>query len=401
MHVLVFTCVVGGVNAEATRVPEDEAQTLIETLSVGLQQWEREVSVHSTYTFRIGTATAPVDLTTGEFEAQRVSKVARGVLHKLGSKERISIQYEGGVQMSHANAENGPQSGSRLATNTPRDVVRDGTSQVSYIPLAHAELDGKQRLYGGAVDVKSLQDVDPGNSFQSGGILLLVTPLHLTKLLGQTLERLDVVSGVTQVGSLRRQAFRLPGDEVEVLLEGTTSRGQQTSRLIFWMQPFPPVLKSVVRRMSDVEERFVFADFRECPGGYFPRRAVMTIQHLSDRERPIMFKEWVSTDLGEQQPTSDDFVLSLPASTRIRGLKVLPPIKVDVRKLDIDDVQKLGIATLPQDLGAVIDPSAPPKNRPQGGANWWPSWFLFNLVFVAVAAVVYALSTRSRKPRSA
>lgn len=393
---LLFTCVVYGASPVATRLPDEEAGVLIDALQAGIQQWKQDVSIRSTYTYRMGVASLPVDLDTGNITPVQVSRVARGVLYKLGRKERISITYDGGLQVQPANGNDGFVQGAFNGMNSPREIVSDGEIQIEYHPLSLVDVDGKTIPFDDKASISRLDGKDPASALRGHGIPLLVTPLLLTKLYARTLDRLDFAD-VSQTEMARSQVIRLEDDEVEVVVEGQTSHGEQSARLVFWMTPSPPVIKSFVRKIGDSEERCVFADFRECPGGFFPRQMTLTV-HSPNSSGPVMFKEWTSTDLGDQEPTPSDFVLTLPATTRIRGLRVLPPVKNGVRQLNIDTIDEIEVAVRPQNAADIIDPSQPPRQvASPAGANRWMYWVAVNVVFMPLVMGCYIFFRQKRK----
>ncbi len=170
-----------------------------------------------------------------------------------------------------------------------------------------------------------------------------------------------------------------------------------------WTDPYPPVVTDSVytERVADqvTEVRTARRDFVECPGGLVPRQVVMTSDSRPSTEESstVFFKEWISDDLGDRPPTRDDFVLTIPADAVIIGLNVLPPIVDGKRRVELGHVDDENLATFPQRVADVIDPSAPAR-AVENAAPVSRLWLItFNCAVVAMLAIYFFIRRRSRK----
>ncbi|MGQ9575049.1 MAG: hypothetical protein ACUVUC_07000 [Thermoguttaceae bacterium] len=89
----------------------------------------------------------------------------------------------------------------------------------------------------------------------------------------------------------------------------------------------------------------VASDFVACPGGMVAR----VVRHVNQTvypDKPWFVGEWVSEDLGKRLPTDADFVITIPQSVRISGLKPDRTPRpgtvrtIDLSKISLDDLDE-------------------------------------------------------------
>jgi hypothetical protein len=128
----------------------------------------------------------------------------------------------------------------------------------------------------------------------------------------------------------------LDKDHMDVILrrEGTW---KQYRRIGVWTGATPPVVTAIDEVHTDpkgkvYESRHRLSDFKRCPGGMVARqvRAV-----FSGGDGKVRVQEWRSRDLGNVQPTKNDFVVILTPRTSIHNLKDPPAPDAQPRVLDV------------------------------------------------------------------
>lgn len=386
-------------DTNAQPVPPDEASLLIESLRAGLYQWERDVAFKSTYVFKAGKSEGLADPQTGDYAQVELSVRGGGVLIKDGPHLHRTLDFEvGGLRLITPL----PADGSRLRsfeTAGVRPVQQLSSAAATLLYHPEVEIAGSPGWIDGASADFRASTPDQINSLTESSFQGSVCPLSPSSKTGVPISTYldhDTFLPRSSAADIEQRVYRHDGDVIEVVMEDQT----RTVRMTFWTAPFPPVLKTLIKtdrrptKYGTYENRSVLSDFRQCRNGLVPARIVTTSKWSL---RSIgSFKEWVSEDLGAEEPTVDDFVLYLPADTFIGGMTELPAVENGVRPIRVDGLRQDRVAQLPQNVADIIDPSAPPKAsfQGQGGGRVW-QLILFNLA--VVCALVGYLFVTGRK----
>ncbi|MFV0444582.1 MAG: hypothetical protein ACK5Q5_13515 [Planctomycetaceae bacterium] len=200
------------------------------------------------------------------------------------------------------------------------------------------------------------------------------------------------------------------GEEtVAIVSDGTGSGDGQGGRHEYrseWSLRWDiPVLTRVVREYYNskgVLEVFVesrLSNFIELADGFAVARRVVYCTSTTPGSRPFV-RVWESDDLGEREPTEQDFIVEIAPTTVIVGLADAPPPgtqrRLSVQGVLMSDVFPTGTMILD---GKGVPPGEEPKRGAPTPRN--PSgWLIYvNVIVVGIVAVLY-LARRSRRNRS-
>jgi len=336
-----FFCVALALGAGGDSV--DETRTVLEA---GVEKWTRDVSFRATYTLRQGlAASVEAGLANGIDPTLSDPKVpayeARGLFNKMGRLIRYSADFgRPAAELAGRSEEGNPNKlgfSQRVVHLVSFDEISNGVLQVAYMPEGP-----------GVVGVTLRTPDVTGIGVHSVGFPNPVQPHGNPRF--RPLRLWDLGDGVN-LDPERKKVTHLPGQRIQVELEQGGSH-KLARRVVFWTVPSPPVIVEIDDTITEPtgassSSSIRMSDFRRCSAGHVARR-VRSVSSLGSGL--VRVQDWTSDDLGERAPTRSDFVLKVPASTAVGGLKQLPPLDGVNRVIDIEKLS-------PDDLGS-LDPSA-------------------------------------------
>jgi hypothetical protein len=319
--------------------PLPDSQMLLKTLNAGIEQWRKDVSFRSSYRMRSGFSKSieaglqdGVDVTISGSPGEDCESF--GQFHKMGKLQRYSQIFPGG-KISVSDPSNKPTGRGEHPGKEPKAIVH------AYVNCSKDEVFNDRfliRYYPG--DAGDCAAVDPfDNSWAKLGGL----PSHSMNPLNpfgnprelRYLELHDFESP-KDPKSFSVELHPLDKDHLDVILrrEGTW---KQYRKIGVWTGATPPVVTAIDEVQTDpkgkvFESHHRFSDFKRCPGGMVARhvRAV-----FSGGDGKVRVQEWRSPDLGNVQPTKNDFVVILTPRTSISNLKDPPTSDAQPRALDV------------------------------------------------------------------
>lgn len=163
-----------------------------------------------------------------------------------------------------------------------------------------------------------------------------------------------VSMGVRAVGFVVK---RVDGSHIEVTVRSTLRQEgvdrDYTSRITWWTEPELPVIESGRRTIADRDGKVMgdivvrLEDFQRCPGGLVAQRVCLATAPW-EGHGPVVVKEWLSGDLGQEPAADADFVIRIPKSTRVIGLSNPSP-RGENRQLNIADISTDGLIKMPRE----------------------------------------------------
>jgi hypothetical protein len=335
--VLFTSCQFATAQVERKLSPEERAgqSTTLRALKAAFSNWLENVEFRSTFRYREGYAKSIADAVQSGIDpslkgpAEEVFE-ATGAFNKLGKLQRFSVDFgrtpikvsnpviPGGVPVANT---------LKVVTNLSFDEITDGRFQLRYEPGESGNVATILRRQG-----------DLGSGVHSS---LFINPLRASpnpKYDPFVPWKLD--GGLDPRSPVEQQVFERDRDHVDIVLR-QDGKWQQNRRVRFWMSVSPPVITEVDESIrgpaGHTQERQVrFRDFQKCPGGMVARNVIYGFRIGAGQVR---VKEWLSADLGLSAPEPSDFVLHLPVSVSINGLKKRPlDRRIDLLRLSEEDV---------------------------------------------------------------
>ncbi len=295
----------------------NERPAVVDVLEAGVDEWRHALEFRSHFVFRQGTVESRQAAIDGRFGAvagqpDKEDRVT-GIFHKSGSLMRLSANYGRAPVLT-------PDGRDTLMTNYSFDAVSSDELYLRYLPKYgktgnSAEFSERTNADARLVTIGAEMDAVL-NPFSFGG-----------GVDGKPLSKFDK-RGHEQ--SIEWTVDKEDADHLTVVIVAHDGDATRTHRVRFWTSPSPPVIDridalSTSRSRGSRTESFVVAsDFRRCRGAML----AATLRSVSGPLVPRggtkpkwIVKEWSSADLGKELPTPDDFVIEIPSSTIVRGLR--------------------------------------------------------------------------------
>lgn len=324
----------------------DDVEATVAALEAAVEEWRQSLEFFCHYTYRQGVAASKTDALEGRFGSRvgrpRDEDTATGVFCKRGSQVRCSVDFG--------------QRPKRVPSKRPKDVL---VTTVSCDEVSSGELCLSYWLPHGVVGSASIfrrPDAEMGRLSSGGAMGQVLTSFEF----GGGVEGKPLGGFSARPGSqetLRRRIVKLPADRVRVVLERQSARGFRHLRQVtFWTGPRLPVIEKVEELIEDpplgVRREHVgqASDFVPCGGGLLARRvreASGPVVPQGEKTAVWVAREWVAEDLGQRAPRDEDFVVRVPATVPIAGLKNPPPPgterAIDLTRYTLADLQPPGV----------------------------------------------------------
>jgi hypothetical protein len=324
----------------------DASGDLAGALRSARAQWLRETQFRCRYRLMSGVVGSVDEAFNDQVRRAQVKELRTGAHIRKGGRQRISCEYpEPSEVVSVVDSQGVPvdvdlkrierlQAGQNvLVRNSGFDELSDTGRSLIYRPLY------KQAIFC----ARNLDEVDiaAGGCTEGESELSPFNPTRACEMdiffaTGQQKFDVGTILGIMHI------------DDAHIVTvsrsrrEEATHIFEQITRLTWWTAPSVPVVEQIERSitlngMPLVTHRVRLSDFVACPGGNVPKNVVYaSIDNGKERaSTDVLVWEWLSTDLGDAPPTDADFVLSVPASTIVIGLKKPPPPGTD-RELTLE-----------------------------------------------------------------
>lgn len=267
--------------------------------------------------------------------------------------------------------------GANQVQNVSLDQSSDGRVYVHYNPL--------RDHIGDTADVLKQEADNPNTILASKLMVAHISPLR----------PLSHTNADPFLQMALSDVVNIAPDRIEVTASVRRNGGDQDLRVRFWTEPSPPVIESIVYGITfpdgrRSETRAVLSRFTECPGGMVARRVVYARCNAAGATATV--REWVSDDLGDVPPVDADFVISVPTTTTIYGLRGdFAPGKIrnlDPSKIRLTDVED------PTDESGIAEAPADSPRSGGSGVGWLRSIFLLGNAAAFLAAVAFWIRRR-------
>ena len=381
-----LTCVSAGICAQSR--DSDATADAIDVLDAAIEEWRFGVEFRSHFTYRQAVVASKSDGLTGRFGTEipdSATDKATGVFHKRGETMRFSLDY---AKPPDAATPQGD-----VVTNYSFDGVTSGQLWLEYLP-SYGEYGNTVRLSAKPESQSATLVGGPSgnavlNPFAFGG------GVH-----GSPLRQFAVqTAGQDPVDT---SVVKTDADHLSVVMTRAKEGGStETMRVTFWTAPSPAVIERI-ETVSDnpeprqrVESVAEASEFVQCGAGMMARRVRSVAGPLVplDSTRAVwVVHEWVSEDLGNRPPTDDDFLVSIPPSVHVVGLREPPPPGA-VRTLDLTEINPDDLAT--DFLKPVTEQPAGETTRRPGGL------FSVLITTILLLALLFCVLMRHRSRRLA
>ena len=298
-------------------------QASSQELSIALRQsredWLREVSFKGTYRVVRGEASTLRDAFDGNFHVVGNESTggveSTGMIVKSGGKVRLSKHFASTPVVEKLSVDS-----SKIRALGFDEVSVDGLSAVlrdKFPGSSETALAGKRQ--GSSAG---------GMSFAAGKLSRFeVTPLCPLPFPPENLLDFEGRKGMGPWSGIVENIVIVENSKIELRFKGKTDAGVSVERdIVFDNSKTPPVVVSAVEKTVSGEVVFefgsIYKDFVHCSGGWVGKRIIYA---QSDRSavgsQAFRVREWISDDLGNSEPNSDDFVLELGSDSRVLGFR--------------------------------------------------------------------------------
>lgn len=347
---------------------------LVETLSAAIDTWHQQVEFSCHWVMSETAAASREDAAAGRFQ-QPLEKEAEGRYAKAGDLIYSSIDYgRPPKKVGNNSITESSVKQARSGEMTIRFRFRDQHASGWFTPLDDQIKATQSPVAGVATNVV----MNPLLSLNDGRSPNFIRRFGDFKQAG---DHVDF------------QVTRIDADHLQVRMVHKMSEGSNTIRLRFWMKPNVPVIDRITgdsRNDGNGWSSYMdqhYGDFVQVDGGMVARKiwiACPTNFKLADS--PCKVDVWESSDLGQNPPQKEDFLLQVPAGTEIHCLKpAAQPEPVagvrtyDISKLSLDDL-------LPECRGEA--------SGERLAEYWWIRWLC---VLVGATAAIYLAVALWRK----
>lgn len=221
-------------------------------------------------------------------------------------------------------------------TAEPTEKVEGGSKKVSSLGFDEVSVKGlsaslhdKFSNSRESVFVKAREDAHGrGVSYVPGMMSRYeVTPLGPFPIAPEDLLTLRNKTAVKDTVAPLESARVIDKSRTELILSGITDRGNKVERrIIFNNSRSPPSVESVSEKStrpdgSVFEMGSVCLDFVMCRNGWVAKRVIYAQSGNSDKtNHAFRVRDWISPDLGDVEPTSEDFAMNLSDNSRVLGM---------------------------------------------------------------------------------
>lgn len=375
---------------------------LVAALRAAHADWFDRVEFRASYTRRTAALSAAKDVFSVATEMGTGELVARGLFHKSDHRQRISVDYGHPEAVGALDADGNPvevpdlneadevvpqipENGRLLIRNASFDEIFDLGYSVIYHPkwkdaYDHAWFNDNALRHRDAMPCcHAAWEISPLNPVYGCN----ASPFEHGSLIGP---------------EVTHEARPLPDGRVVLVTTsriGSKDEGgiEQVNEVTWLMEPVPPVIERVHRRLFDLRDGEQFdeicatlSDFVDCPGGKVARRVVSAREVKGSTT--VIAQIWESADLGNRESTPNDFVIQVAATTIVSGLKTPPP-PGEPRSLTLDmaSPETLQVPEEPpvQRADIAVPAAAPAASLAARSRVWF--WSANGIAVVAVALV--------------
>lgn len=313
----------------ATNVLANEADTLCDVLDAAVEQWRTGLEFQCRFTFKKGVAHDKQKALDGKFglavgKPKDEDKLV-GTFAKSGEKVRLFVDY--GRPPRDATG----KGTTKAVTDVTCDMVTMNGLYLNYWP--------RYEKFGDTAVIA--KNPKPGPGFDQAGLFSIETPFSFGGgIVGSPLKSFGPNS--CGPGILERSVVRPDSEHVTIVTTLKRSDGgTQTRKVTFWTAVSPSVIEKI-EDVSDsgkrhVESISIASQFVQCGKGMMARdlRSVTgPLMAIGESTPTWIAHHWNSEDLGQRSPTDDDFVVTIPPSVTVVGLKKPLP-KGTERKLNL------------------------------------------------------------------
>lgn len=305
-------------------------------LAAGLEDWQSRIAFRSEFTVQIGSA-APFDssrIEDARFDPKAEIIEAHGILNKRGQVVHSRYDFvKSWVPFTQPLPDGQLNPGGLAFQFVPRDEVATGDVCLVYIKACKRD----QRTLGNQVNVQAREP-----QFRNGPFVnrtQWIDPLSLGVISVRRLFDLDPMSiGDNEIS---RHVSKGADGRINVVVDASKSGISQHRELSFKMWGATPLLERRVDRSTTTagtsEEQVVFTDYHSCDGGCAARKVIATTHSwvATSKRETFALTKWVSEDLGNQSPTDEDFIVTVPESATVIGTNDVPPASDGMRRFDI------------------------------------------------------------------
>ncbi len=312
-----------------TDVLANEADTLCDVLDAGVEKWRIGLEFQCHFTFRKGVAYSQQEGLNGKFglavgKPKDEDKMV-GTFAKLGEKVRLFVDY--GRPPRDATG----KGTSKSVTDVTCDMVTMNGLYLNYWP--------RYEKFGGTAEIA--KNPKPGPSFDQNGLFTIETPFSFGGGIGGSPLTAFGPSSCGP-GTLERSIVKPDSEHITVVLTLKRSDGGiQTRKVTCWTAVSPAVIQRI-EDLSDngkrhIEGVSIASQFVQCGKGMMARDLLSVTGPLTaiGASTPTwVVHHWTSEDLGQRSPTDDDFIVTIPPSVTVVGLKKPLPTGTE-RKLNL------------------------------------------------------------------
>lgn len=328
--------------------------------SAAMDEWLQNASVKCTYELHVGFAKDWESALRGEFVGK--TEKIKGEIAKLGQMVRYSQKYPGGPISVDGNA----MSKTNISTET---LLKPGLRLRGNFDNADMHLE-QDKEHPGELHLRGVvHDINP---FAMTGAGLLGGPLRLILKSSAVVDASSVET--LNDGSIAiHVATHIDGEKSKTKVVLNVSSGYPICEIYEQETEVKPGRMNVTRVQV--------SDWRQCGRVVVPARIVFveTWKEMGVNAK-VRLKVWQSKDLGDADPTVADFVVKVPAKTRVYNVKDYPLMAMDKRDLDFNS---LGVGSVGKEGDAVPE---------SAGASKW----VLRLVLLGVVVVGGAIATWRR-----
>lgn len=285
-----------------------------ETLSLSFDEWHKMAEFLCSYQYTDGTALSFDAGLRGEFKDIKCQ--AKGLINKKGDYFRFSVDYgKPPIELNLSDQLNILENYIYAVTNVSKDEVSNKILYLTYEPKK-GKLGGsvkiwerKQALDHRKIPWPELHIINPLSIPNPG----YANPLQelLTRSKSKAITCTEKIIDATHI------------EATIAIANNDKEKPFITRTVLFWTEPSIPVITKIsqisIGSERTVESIIEASDFILCNNISVPR-CIRKITKLSDDEK-IIFREWMSDDLGKNKPTENDFVVTIPKDVIVSGLK--------------------------------------------------------------------------------
>jgi hypothetical protein len=316
----------------------------LESFAALFDEWQQSVRFKCRFERRLIRCSSLEAALAGEgerIEDELFPEGADGWLYKLETKVRYGVDYHAPPrELSPVDGPDLPFKTQAIAvTNVSFDEVGDGRLEVRFEP--------KRGNYGNAVWVAARPEDRGGLACAGVRSSTWINPLCPLDSGVANLFRFNPPGSLQATTPDDATVRALGDDRVEVSMSNVFAAPaavRELRRLVVWTKPSLPVIEEIDDTIElpdarKLERHVLLRDFRECGGGMVARLVRYIAQGpVRDGQPSFNVLEWRSNDLGNEEPTDEDFVIELGQETAIIGLRK-PLKRGEVHRLNIDEIK--------------------------------------------------------------